>query len=39
MNTVEKFCIFDISKKDQELCELCTTTPNPTLSTLVGYDV
>jgi len=38
MNTVEKFYIYDIIKKDQQLYELPTTTPNPTFSTLVGYD-
>ena len=38
MNTVERFYIYDISKKDQQLYELPTTTPNPTFNTLVGYD-
>jgi hypothetical protein len=40
MNTVEKFCMYDINKKDQQLYELPTTTtmPNPTFSIRVGYD-
>jgi hypothetical protein len=38
MNTVEKFYIYDISKKDQQLHELPTTIPNPTFNTLAGYD-
>jgi len=38
MNTVEKFYIYDVSKKDQQLYELPTTTPNPNFNTLADYD-